>query len=98
MLLELAEQIVESDAVAADDDEIRKLQLAIEELHVDERAGRHDLFVAADRRDAIGAAERRDAAGPLAHGVCSQTARARPLALDRAGNQTDEQVLRPPDL
>ena len=38
LLLQLAEQVVEADAVAADHDEIGQLQLAAEQLNVDERA------------------------------------------------------------
>ena len=39
LLLQLAEQVVEPDAVAADHDEIGQLQLPAEQLHVDHRPG-----------------------------------------------------------
>src|SRR5262245_14594690 len=67
--LQFAKEVVEADAVAADHDEIRELQLATEQLHGDDSACRHDLFVAIDRRKPIGAAEGRDAPRALAHGI-----------------------------
>ena len=61
-LVHLAEQEIEPDAMAADHDEVRKLQLPPEQLHADHRPGRNDLLVTADRGEAVGAAERRHAA------------------------------------
>ncbi len=69
LLLQLAEQVVEADAVAADHHEIGQLQLSAEKLNVDARAGFDNLLVTADRRETVGAAERRDAAGPLSHRI-----------------------------
>ena len=104
-LLQLAEQVVEADAVAADDDEIGQLQLAIEQLHGDHRARRDDLVVAADRGEAVGAAERRDAAGALAHGIGGERGRfdssvsVGSLKVGwRRRNQTNQEVLGAADL
>src|SRR5690606_37266800 len=91
--LQLAKQVVETDAVAADDDEVGKLQAAAEKLHVDNRPGLHDLLVPADRREAIGAAERRDTAGALSHRICGK----RSVPADRL-NEPHEQVFGPADL
>src|SRR4051812_25813181 len=67
--LQLAEQVVEADAVTADDDQIGELQLTCKKLHVDQRAGLDDFLMPADRRKAIRATERRHAARSLPHRI-----------------------------
>src|SRR6186713_2377730 len=71
-LLQFAKQIVEPDAVAADDDEICELELASEQLHPHHGPGRHDFLVTADRREAVRSAECRHASRALAHWIRRQ--------------------------
>src|SRR5215217_3624478 len=71
-LLQLAEQIVEADAVTANDRQIGELQFPAEQLYVDRRARLDDLLVAPDRRKSVGAAECGDAAGALSHRIGRQ--------------------------
>src|SRR6185436_14790756 len=93
--LQLAEQVVEADAVAADDHQIRELQLAAEQLHVDDRAGFDNLVVPRDGGEAVGAAERGDAARALSHRIRGQR---RVAAFARRLDQPDEQILGASDL
>ena len=95
LLLQLAKQIVEADAVAPDHHEVGQLQVAAEKLNVDEGARLDDLLVPADRREAVGAAERRDAAGPLSHRIGGERRSGR---LVRSLDQPDQQILGAADL
>ena len=69
LLFQLAEQIVEADAVTADHNQVCEPQTPAQQPHRDRRSRGHDFLVLADRREAVGAAERRDAAGALAHRI-----------------------------
>ncbi len=65
----LPDEEIESDAMAADDHEVGRLELVTEQLHGDRRAGIDDLRVLIDRDEAVGAAECGDGAGALAHRI-----------------------------
>ena len=86
--LQLAQQVIEADAVAADHDQIGQLQFAAQKLDVDDRSGLNDLLVPADRGEAVGAAERGDAAGPLSHRVRRER-RSRPRPPSRPARPAD---------
>src|SRR6185503_20727898 len=68
-LLHFAKEIVEADAVTADDDKIRQLQLAAKQLHSHERPSLDDFLMTADRGEAVGAAEGGHASRALTHRV-----------------------------
>ena len=93
--LQFSQQVIESDAVAADHDQIGQLQFAAEKLDVDDRPGLNDLFMPADRGEAVGAAERGDAAGSLSHRIRRER---RSLPVVGRLDQSDQQVLRPANL
>ena len=72
-----ADQHVEADAVAADDDEVGEAPRAADQLHLDRRVRRHALHMLADGDEAVGLAEGRDGAGALGDRVGGKPAIAR---------------------
>ena len=87
MLAKFAEQQVQSDAVAADDDQVGGLQASAEQLNWNGLAFVEHLGVLIDFDEAVGEGEGRHRAGALAH---------RPgLETRFASNETHQQVLRP---
>ena len=71
--------------MAADDDEVGRLESLPEQLHRDRAAGLDDLRVLVDRDEAVGAAERGDRARALAHRIGGEVRR-------RSLHQADQQV------
>src|SRR6202011_113880 len=71
-LLQLAEQVVEANAVAPDHHQVSQLQPPSEKLDLDESARRDNLLMPADRRETVGTAECPYAAGPLSHRIRGQ--------------------------
>ncbi len=95
VLLQFAEEVVEPNALAADDDEIGQLKVAAQKLDADDGSGLNDLFVAADGGESVGAAEGGDTARPLAHGICRK---GYPAVVRCCLHQPDEEVFRSADL
>ena len=82
---QLADQEIEADAMAADDDEVGGLELLPEKLDRHRRSGIEDFRVLVDGDEAIRAAERRHRARALAHRIGGEAR----LPL----NQANQQVL-----
>src|SRR5262249_1904864 len=87
---EHAEQVIQPGAVAADDDQVGRVEVGPEPVDLDIAAGLQVLALPGYDEETVGPAEGSDRPGPLAH-------RVGPVAL-RSLDQVDQQIFRAPAL
>src|SRR5581483_11761106 len=90
LLIALAQQVVEPDAVAADHHQVCRPQTVTEQMNLDSVPGFQKLPLSRDDHETIGSAEGRHRAGAFSHRIGSERCGLRLIG----GDETNEEIFR----